>query len=138
MLCGCCWQAEYEYQLLGHAAEEFPGLMPYCLPCEHQPLMTGAEEEAAGGLACGLLPAAVAPGEEVEGLPEGLGCSPFMNLQLDARYSDPQVWFSRLNQSVVMGPATAAHGGAVVVDRQQHNKSRDAYIRRLLRDQAVE
>jgi hypothetical protein len=83
-------QAEFEYKLLGYAAEEYPGLIPYLPPCKDQPLMLGAAEEAALELPCGLLPAALAEAE-VESMPDALVCSPFVQLEMGSRYTNDQV-----------------------------------------------
>ncbi|WIA30506.1 hypothetical protein OEZ86_000590 [Tetradesmus obliquus] len=85
------YKAEFEYKLLGYAAEEYPGLIPYLPPCKDQPLMVGAAEETAGELPSCLLPASLADAE-VEAMPEALAASPFVQLEMGSRYTNDQVF----------------------------------------------
>uniref|UniRef100_A0A383WQ08 HYDIN/VesB/CFA65-like Ig-like domain-containing protein n=1 Tax=Tetradesmus obliquus TaxID=3088 RepID=A0A383WQ08_TETOB len=85
------YKAEFEYKLLGYAAEDYPGLIPYLPPCKDQPLMVGAAEEAAGELPSCLLPASLADAE-VEAMPEALAASPFVQLEMGSRYTNDQVF----------------------------------------------
>lgn len=65
-------QAEWEYKLAGYEPEDYPPLVLYVPPCEHQPLLPGAAEDGMRLPACGLLPASLAQLAAVDSMPQGI------------------------------------------------------------------
>lgn len=88
-----CFQAEFEWKLLGYTSEDYPGLIPYLPPCKDQPLMTGAGEELPSGLPCGVLPASLDEAD-IEAMPESVMSNPYSKLEIGDRYTNSQVSFN--------------------------------------------